>query len=81
MFPKIEDLLLQYVTETWSNGYAVSTEMALRIAQDKGITTTAFKASNGWSQHFMKQHNLFRRRRTAMRQRLPGEYDEKLPSL
>lgn len=55
--------------------------MALSIAQDKGIMTAAFKASNGWSQHFMKGNNLFRRRRRAMCQCLPEDHDEKLPSL
>lgn len=54
---------------------------ALSIARDKGIPATAFKASNGWIQHFMKRNNLSLRHRTMMCQRLPEEYDEKLLSL
>jgi hypothetical protein len=62
-YPKIEEKLLEYVSEKRQFGYAVSAEMcqlkALALAKEQGID--GFKASYGWIVRFFfyKKRTLY----------------------
>jgi hypothetical protein len=86
-YPKIEEKLLECMSEKHKFGYAVSTEMcqlkALALAKEQGID--GFKASHGWIMRFFYYFILFYtrnelciRRKTSVSQRLPNAYEEKI---
>jgi hypothetical protein len=77
---KIEEKLLEYVSEKRKFGYAVSTEMcqlkALALAKEQGID--GFKASHGWIVRFFTRNELCIKRKTSVSQQLPDAYEEEI---
>ena len=78
-FPKLEVELSGWIKAKRQQGTAVSTSL-IRLkakfwAKDQGIN---FKASLYWCQRFMKQHDLFVRKKTTVAQKLPEEHEEKV---
>jgi hypothetical protein len=80
-YQKIEEKLLEYVSEKRQFSYAVSTEMcqlkALALVKEQGIDS--FKASCGWIMRVLFARNeLCLRRKTSVFQRLLDAYEEKI---
>lgn len=83
-FPHIEEEVFAYVQEMRNNGCSISYEMlqmkAREISRKQGIPITAFKASRGWAERFMRRRNLSVRRRTTICQKLPADHTDKIVS-
>jgi hypothetical protein len=79
-YPKIEEKLLEYVSEKRQFRYTVSTEMcqlkALALVKEQGIDS--FKASRGWIMRFFTRNELCIKIKTSVSQRLPDAYEEKI---
>jgi hypothetical protein len=79
-YSKIEETLLEYVSEKQQSGYAVSTEMcqlkALALVKEQGID--GFKTSQGWIMRIFTRNKLCIRRKTSVSQWLPDAYEEKI---
>jgi hypothetical protein len=79
-YPKIEEKLLESVSEKRQFGYTVSTEMcqlnALALAKEQGID--GLKASRGWIMSFFTRNELCIRGKTSVSQQLPDAYEEKI---
>ncbi|CAB4412953.1 unnamed protein product [Rhizophagus irregularis] len=87
-YPEAEKELYNWVLDQRKKGLAV-TFITIRISMNEildradmvalyGDLTTEFKATTGWLNAFMKRHNLTRRRRTKISQKLPEQLEEKL---
>jgi hypothetical protein len=87
-YPEAEKELYDWVLDQRKKGLAV-TFVTIRISMNEildradiaalyGDLTTEFKATTGWLNAFMKRHNLTRRRRTKISQKLPEQLEEKL---
>ncbi|KAH8010026.1 hypothetical protein HPB51_024376 [Rhipicephalus microplus] len=61
-FPDIEKAVLEYVKDMRKDGYAVSLDMirtqACTVFWRLGIATKDFRASSGWTTHFMRRNGL-----------------------
>ena len=83
-WPELEVDLLAWITEKRNNGLAILPSIvrlkALELAKNKKyrIPEGHFKAGNHWCQRFMKRNGLSHRQKTALAQRLPDDYEEKI---
>ena len=83
-WPELEKDLLDWIMEKRNNGLAIQPSLvrmqALEMAKKEkcGIQAGPFKAGNHWCQRFMKRNGLSLRQKTALAQRLPEDYEEKI---
>lgn len=76
---EVDEDILRWFLEKQDLQLAVSTEMLKQHARVViSQVNTAFKASDGWVQKFMRRHNLVLRARTSMAQKLPGDLEYKV---
>lgn len=79
MYPDMEKELYEWIIDQRSSGYIV-TSLHIRLQAQKFCKDSNFKASNGWTQKFMKRHGLAIRQRTKIAQKLPNDLEEKIAS-
>ena len=80
--PEVDHEVLQFVLEWRKNGLPVTgdiiREKANEVARARNIQRHVFKASRGWVDRFMRCNGLSLRRHTAICQKLPTDFEEKL---
>jgi hypothetical protein len=68
--------------DLWKSGYVVPTEIKQledsKTAQKFNIPVTEFKASYGWVRQFLSRWQLSVYRSSAVSQKLPKEFEEKV---
>ncbi|KAH8031355.1 hypothetical protein HPB51_016413 [Rhipicephalus microplus] len=61
-YPNVEEQLVRHIRELGQDSCAVSLDIvqteACRIARVQRIEAKKFKASSGWTTHFMRRHGL-----------------------
>ena len=83
-WPRLEQVVMAWITEKWNNGLAILPTMirlkAIELSKDPqyDIPAGQFKALNHWCQRFMKRNGLSLRQKTMLTQRLPPDYEEKI---
>ncbi|KAH8036519.1 hypothetical protein HPB51_001338 [Rhipicephalus microplus] len=69
-YPNVEEQLIRHIQELRQDGCAMSLDIvqtgAHKIARAQRIKAKEFKASSGWTTHFMRCYGLALRRRTTM---------------
>ena len=83
--PEVDREVLEFVLERWKNGLPVTSdiirEKVNEVARAQNIQRHVFKASCGCVDRFMRRSGLSLRRRTAICQKLPTDFEEKLVNL
>ena len=80
--PEVDRKLLEFVLERQKNGLPVTgdiiREKANEVARARNIQRHVFKASRGWVDRFMRHNGLSLWCSTAICQKLPTDFEEKL---
>jgi len=79
--PKLEEYVKNWIIDHRKNGIVVSTKMILiearRLAVEMSITD--FAGTTSWCERFMRRNGLCVRTKTTIAQKLPREYERKIP--